>query len=109
MAEIIDDTESIRITLTSPAVAAKGELVPVSYPTTAEYGANIDFDFRVKNTGGATGTFKVALYKGTARIVQTSTWNQGAGTTSGILSLGAGRAPTYGTSVTYTLKCIRIT
>ena len=109
MAEIIDDTDNIRIALTSPVVAAKGKLVPVSYPTTAEHGANLDFDFRVQNTGGATGTFKVALYKGTTRVTQTSTWNQGAGTTSGILSLGAGRAPGYGTSVTYTLKCIRIT
>ena len=108
MAEIIDDTKNISITLTSPTAVAKGELVPVSYPTTAEYGADLDFDFRVRNTGGATGTFKVALYKGTTRVTQTSTWNQGAGTTSGILSFGD-RAPAYGTSVSYTLKCIRIT
>jgi hypothetical protein len=109
MAEIIDDTESISITLTSPTAVAKGELVGIKYPTTpVEHGANIDFEFRVKNAGGATGTFKVALYKGTARVTQTSTWNQGAGTTSGIFSLGD-RAPGYGTSIAYTLKCIRIT
>lgn len=109
MAEIIDDTESIRITLTSAVAAAKGELVSVRYPTTpVEHGSDINFEFRVRNAGGATGTFKVALYKGTVRIVQTSSWNQSAGTTSGILSFGD-RAPAYGTSVSYTLKCIRIT
>ena len=108
MAEIIDDTQSISITLTSPTAVAKGELVSVSYPSTVEYGANIDFGFRVRNAGASTGTFKVALYKGTARVTQTSTWNQGAGTTSGIFSLGD-RAPGYGTSIAYTLKCIRIT
>jgi hypothetical protein len=108
MAEIIDDTKSISITLTSPAAVAKGELVSVGYPTTVEHGSNIDIEFRVRNAGASTGTFKVALYKGVALVTQTSSWNQGAGTTSGTLSLGD-RAPAYGASVTYTLRCIRIT
>jgi hypothetical protein len=87
---------------------AKGEILNTSYPATVEHGSDIDIGFRVKNGGGSSGTFKVALYKGTARVVQTSPWVQPAGTTSGTFSLGTS-APTYGTNVSYVLKCIRVT
>ena len=87
---------------------AKGEIVYPNYPTTAMVGASITVECRVKNTGGSSGTFKLALYKGTARVTQTSTWNQGAGTTTGIKRLNT-TVPSTGTNVSYVLKCIRVT
>ena len=87
---------------------AKGKIVYPNYPTTAIVGASITVECRVKNTGGSSGTFKLALYKGTARITQTSTWNQGAGTTTGIKRLNT-TVPSTGTNVSYVLKCIRVT
>jgi hypothetical protein len=86
--------------------AAKGELYDVFCPTSVLQGSSIDARFRVKNVGGSVGTFKVALYRGTTLVVQTSTWNQAAGTTSAELKLNT-TAPGTGTSVTHTLKCMR--
>jgi hypothetical protein len=88
--------------------SAKGEIVYPNYPTTAMVGASIAVECRVKNTGGSSGTFKLALYKGTARVAQTPTWYQGAGTTTGVKRLNT-TVPSTGTNVSYVLKCIRVT
>ena len=87
---------------------AKGDIVYPNYPSTARVGASITVECRVKNLGGSSGTFKLALYKGTARVAQTSTWYQGAGTITGIKRLST-TVPSTGTNVSYTLKCIRVT
>ena len=88
--------------------SAKGELRNVSYPPTATNGTVIDVQCRVYNSGGAAGTFKVALYQGAKRVSQTSTWYQSANTTTGIKTVST-TVPGMGTSVSYMLKCIRVT
>ena len=98
----------IRLPAYTTPSPAKGKIVYPNYPTTAMVGASITVECRVKNTGGSSGTFKLALYKGTARVAQTSTWNQGAGTTTGIKRLNT-TVPSTGTNVSYVLKCIRVT
>ena len=91
-----------------PPTPAKGEIRNISYPATAIQGTNISIECRVYNSGESAGTFKVALYLGATRVTETSTWQQSANTTTGIKMLSV-TVPDTGVSVSYTLKCIRIT
>jgi hypothetical protein len=109
MAEIIDDTETITITLKMAATtgAAKGELRYVTYPTTAVHGANIPITCKVYNSGTATGTFKVRMTQGNL-VVSTTAFSVASKNYGGIQRLTA-KAPSSGSSTTITLQCRRIT
>lgn len=109
MAEIIDDTETITITLKVAATtgAAKGELRYVSHPTTAVHGANIPITCKVYNSGTATGTFKVRMTQG-SQVFSTMAFSVASKNYSGTQSLIA-KAPSSGYSTTITLQCRRIT
>lgn len=91
----------------APAVA-KGSIVNVNYPTTATNGASISIRAAVKNTGDASGLFKLQIYKGTSRIAQSSLHTVAAGSTGTTHSMSV-NLPSTGTAVSYTIKCIRVT
>jgi len=85
---------------------AKGELRNVAYPASAVAGSSIQISCRVKNIGTGSGTFKITASGGMMGYSSTH-FNLGAGATSPVKYITL-RAPSSGTSVTYTLNCIRI-
>lgn len=107
MTDFTDDTKTFSVALTAPvATAARGTLINVSYPATVERGDGIAVRSAVRNNGDQSGTFRLEI-SGGARGARTSTFTVAGGSTSPTRTLN-GLAPTYGTSVTLTLKCIRI-
>lgn len=87
--------------------AAKGELVSVSYPPSGVLGSRVSVSCRVKNTGTISGMFVIDVSGGTKGI-RTSSFSVSAGSTSVTKVIGV-TLPTYGSQITYTMKCIRIT
>lgn len=86
---------------------AKGELVDYNYPTSARNGEVIDIQFKVRNTGGAAGVFRVYLYEGVVRKGETNVFSTAAGATSNELTIDT-MTPASGTSVTYKLLLSRL-
>lgn len=108
MTDFTDDTKTFSVTLTAPvATAARGSLVNVSCPPTAERGGRISIRAAVRNIGDQTGTFRLEIAGGLMGA-RTSTFSVAGGGTSPTRTLN-GLAPHTGSSVTMVLKCIRIT
>ena len=89
------------------AKVAKGELINISSPASAVTGSTVSVSCQVKNTGTATGTFRVDLTGGN-KSTRTTAFYVYAGQTSPTKSLRV-MVPASGSSVTYTIKCVRTT
>lgn len=87
--------------------AAKGEIVYPTYPTSARRNATVRITCKVRNVGDRTGTFLIEL-SGGGSTMRTSRFSVSANATSPA-KVFSRRTPGLGTSVTYTLTCIRIT
>lgn len=88
--------------------AAKGKIVNFSYPTSAKTNEQISIRASVQNTGTASGTFKLQLFKGTIRVAQSSSFSVANGQTSPAKSMYV-TTPSSGASISYQIKCVRIT
>ena len=110
MTETINDTKALTVSLAAAAVPAQGKFVGYSCPLSAEHGALIEIDATIKNIGGASGKFKIDLYAPTITypIGGSGTFTVAGGATSAPKKLTT-IAPSSGASITYTLKCIRVT
>ena len=92
----------------SPALdPARGQIEITTVPSSVEHRALFDIDTKIRNTGGSTGTFRVQMFMNGVIQRQSSQFSLAAGAVSGFKSLQA-TAPTSGTSMTYDIKCIRI-
>ena len=91
----------------APAALAKGQIVGFTKPATVAKGASFDITAMTKNTGGSSGTFKMQLYINGALKATSPNFTLAAGATSSD-KIPAATAPTSGTSMTYDIKCIRI-
>lgn len=85
---------------------ARGSLVNFSYPTSAEHNKYISIRAAVQNTGTANGTFRLRVTGG-GSTKQTSTFTVSAGGRSPTQTMSI-RTPSYGSSASYNLKCVRI-
>ena len=109
MADIIDDTDTFTITLETPPPAdAKGEIVSLTYPASAEHNEAITIEAAVTNVGESPGQFYLRLYRGTNEVYEYEIGTIAAGATSPVVSLPT-TTPASGASVSYTVKCSRIT
>ena len=88
--------------------AAKGKIVNFSYPMSAKTNERISIRASVQNTGTASGTFKLQLFKGTSRVTQSSSFSVANGQTSPTKSMYV-TTPSSGASISYQIKCVRIT
>ena len=87
---------------------AKGKIVNFSYPASAKTNERISIRASVQNTGTASGTFKLQLFKGTRRVTQSSPFSVANGQTSPTKSMYV-TTPSSVASISYQIKCVRIT
>lgn len=90
-----------------PALPAKGDVVSLDYPTSAINGESITISARVKNIGESPGNFYLCLYSGASELRRISAGAIAPEFTSTSKSMTT-TVPSSGTSVNYTVKCIRI-
>lgn len=95
-------------TVTAPVIPAKGEIVGLDAPASVKHGASYDIQAKTKNTGGGSGTFKMQLLIGGAVKSTSAQFTLAPGATSSD-KIPAATAPTTGTSMSFTVRCIRIT
>lgn len=90
------------------STAAEGWIVNSNYPSSATAGSRVAIRASVKNIGTSSGTFKLQLFKGSMRVAQSTTFSVAVGQTSSSKSMYV-NTPSSGASVSYTIKCVRIT
>lgn len=105
--EVMDaNSNHTRLPVYGTVKVAKGLLVNFNYPTSAEHNKYISIRAAVQNTGTANGTFRLRV-TGSGLTKQTSTFTVSAGGRSPTQTMSI-RTPSYGSSASYNLKCVRI-
>jgi hypothetical protein len=108
MADITDDTKTFTISLTAPAIPAKGKIVSLSYPLSVVRGAAFDVDASTENIGTESGVFKMQLIINSVLKATSPEFTLAGGATS-TDKIPPANAPASGDSMDITVKCIRIT
>jgi hypothetical protein len=93
----------------APVTPAKGQLLNVVLPTSKIHGSTAKITATIKNIGGTTRKFKITLYRVAAPgvyITQTPGYTIGPG--ESVNTEISWDAPTSGTSVRYSLKCVNV-
>ena len=84
-----------------PLPGAHGQLESLAYPASVKHGDDVRVFFRIHNTGGQSGTFISRLYQGTTMVGSWRTTVPAGKYTGGTITP---KAPSSGSSVSYTLK-----
>ena len=86
---------------------ANGELVDYSYPASTTQGSRISIRAAVKNTGTASGTFRIQLIEGYAVVAKSTQFTVYAGQISPAKTMYV-TTPRDKSSIYYTIQCVRI-